>query len=129
MGADRCSASLAVGRCVFAAPHSQECAAAPKPHITRHSPSNGLLEPRAGQHCQTGVRQAKSGAASSRCTSLAPFVPTQGLFQQQFAATKLNDDGVGVSFEAVGGMIQTFLIRGHVVDLLNDAEENDEGSK
>jgi hypothetical protein len=36
---------------------------------------------------------------------------------------------VRVSFEAVGGVKQTFPIRGQVVDLINDAEENDEGSK
>ena len=36
---------------------------------------------------------------------------------------------VRVSFEAAGGAKQTFAIRGHVVDLMNDAEENDEGSK
>jgi len=36
---------------------------------------------------------------------------------------------VRVSLEAVGGVKQTFAIRGQVVDLINDAEENDEGSK
>lgn len=35
---------------------------------------------------------------------------------------------VRVSFEQVGGASQTFAIRGHVVDLVNDSEE-DEGSK
>lgn len=35
---------------------------------------------------------------------------------------------VRVSFEQVGGASQTFAIRGHVVDLVNDVEE-DEGSK
>jgi hypothetical protein len=69
------------------------------------------------------------GAASSLRTSLAPFAPAQGLFQHQFAATQLSDDGVRVNFEAVGGVKQTFAIRGHVVDLNYDAEENDEGSK
>jgi hypothetical protein len=34
-----------------------------------------------------------------------------------------------VSFEAAGGTRQTFAIRGHVVDLVNDAEEDEEGSK
>jgi hypothetical protein len=34
-----------------------------------------------------------------------------------------------VSFEPVGVAKQTFAIRGHVVDLVNDAEEEDEGSK
>lgn len=36
---------------------------------------------------------------------------------------------VRVSFEAADGAKQTFAVRGHVVDLVNDAEENDEGSK
>jgi hypothetical protein len=36
---------------------------------------------------------------------------------------------VRVSFEAAGGVKQTFAVRGHVVDLATDAEENDEGSK
>jgi hypothetical protein len=69
------------------------------------------------------------GAASSLRTSLAPFAPAQGLFQHQFAATQFSDDGVRVNFEAVGGVKQTFALRGHVVDLMYDAEENDEGSK
>ena len=69
------------------------------------------------------------GAASSLRTSLAPFAPAQGLFQHQFAATQLSDDGVRVNFEAVGGVKQTFAIGGRVVDLMYDAEENDEGSK
>ena len=34
---------------------------------------------------------------------------------------------VRVSFETVGGSKQTFAIRGHVVDLVNDAEEEEEG--
>jgi hypothetical protein len=34
-----------------------------------------------------------------------------------------------VSFEAAGGAKETFAIRGHVVDLVNDAEEDEEGSK
>lgn len=34
---------------------------------------------------------------------------------------------VRVSFETVGGSMQTFAIRGHVVDLVNDAEEEEEG--
>lgn len=34
-----------------------------------------------------------------------------------------------VSFEPAGGGKQTFAIRGHVVDLVNDAEEEEEGSK
>jgi len=34
-----------------------------------------------------------------------------------------------VSFEPVSGAKQTFAIRGHVVDLVNDAEEEEEGSK
>jgi hypothetical protein len=34
-----------------------------------------------------------------------------------------------VSFEPAGGAKQTFAIRGHVVDLVNDAEEEEEGSK
>ncbi len=34
-----------------------------------------------------------------------------------------------VSFETAGGAKQTFAIRGHVVDLVNDAEEEEEGSK
>jgi hypothetical protein len=34
-----------------------------------------------------------------------------------------------VSFEPAGGATQTFAIRGHVVDLVNDAEEEEEGSK
>ena len=36
---------------------------------------------------------------------------------------------VRVSFEAAGGMKQTFAIRGHVVDLVNDAEEDEDGSR
>lgn len=36
---------------------------------------------------------------------------------------------VRVSFEASGGARQTFAIRGHVVDVVNDAEEEEEGSK
>jgi len=34
-----------------------------------------------------------------------------------------------VSFEPAGAAKQTFAIRGHVVDLVNDAEEEEEGSK
>jgi len=34
-----------------------------------------------------------------------------------------------VSFQTAGGAKQTFAIRGHVVDLVNDAEEEDEGTK
>jgi hypothetical protein len=34
-----------------------------------------------------------------------------------------------VSFEPSGGVKQTFAIRGHVVDVANDAEDEDEGSK
>jgi hypothetical protein len=34
-----------------------------------------------------------------------------------------------VSFEPAGGARQTFAIRGHVVDLVNDAEEEEEASK
>jgi hypothetical protein len=36
---------------------------------------------------------------------------------------------VRVSFEAGSSAKQTFAIRGHVVDLVNDAEEEEEGSK
>jgi hypothetical protein len=36
---------------------------------------------------------------------------------------------VRVSFEAAGSAKQTFAIRGHVVDLVNDAEEDEDGSK
>ena len=36
---------------------------------------------------------------------------------------------VRVSFELAAGARQTFAIRGHVVDLVNDAEEDEEGSK
>ena len=36
---------------------------------------------------------------------------------------------VRVSFEAAGSTKQTFAIRGHVVDLVNDVEDEDEGSK
>jgi hypothetical protein len=36
---------------------------------------------------------------------------------------------VRVSFEAAGSAKQTFAIRGHVVDLVNDAEEEEEGSR
>lgn len=36
---------------------------------------------------------------------------------------------VRVSFEPPGETRQTFAIRGHVVDLVNDADEDDEGSK
>lgn len=36
---------------------------------------------------------------------------------------------VRVSFEPAGAVKQTFAIRGHVVDLVNDTEEEDEGSK
>jgi hypothetical protein len=36
---------------------------------------------------------------------------------------------VRVSFEPAGGVRQTFAIRGHVVDLVNDAEEDEEGEK
>lgn len=34
-----------------------------------------------------------------------------------------------VSFEPAGGAKQTFAIRGHVVDMVNDVEEEEEGSK
>jgi hypothetical protein len=36
---------------------------------------------------------------------------------------------VRVSFEAPGGARQTFAIRGHVVDAVNDSEEEEEGSR
>jgi len=36
---------------------------------------------------------------------------------------------VRVSFEPTGGAKQTFAIRGHAVDLVNDAEEEEEGTK
>ena len=36
---------------------------------------------------------------------------------------------VRVSFEPAGGAKQTFAIRGHVVDLVSDAEEDEEGSR
>jgi hypothetical protein len=36
---------------------------------------------------------------------------------------------VRVSFEPAGANKQTFAIRGHVVDLVNDEEEEEEGSK
>jgi hypothetical protein len=36
---------------------------------------------------------------------------------------------VRVSFEAAGGSKETFAVRGHVVDLVNDAEEEEEASK
>jgi hypothetical protein len=36
---------------------------------------------------------------------------------------------VRVSFEPAGGAKQTFAVRGHVVDLVNDAEEEEEGSR
>jgi hypothetical protein len=36
---------------------------------------------------------------------------------------------VRVSFEAAGGARQTFAIRGHVVDVVNDAEEEEEESR
>ncbi len=36
---------------------------------------------------------------------------------------------VRLSFEPAGGAKQTFAIRGHVVDVVNDAEDEDEGSK
>jgi len=36
---------------------------------------------------------------------------------------------VRVSFESAGAAKQTFAIRGHVVDLVNDAEEDEEGSR
>jgi len=36
---------------------------------------------------------------------------------------------VRVSFEPAGGAKQTYAIRGHVVDVVNDAEEEEEGSK
>jgi hypothetical protein len=36
---------------------------------------------------------------------------------------------VRVSFQTAGGAKQTFAIRGHVVDLVNDAGEEDEGTK
>jgi hypothetical protein len=36
---------------------------------------------------------------------------------------------VRVSFEPGAGAKQTFAIRGHVVDLVNDAEDEEEGSK
>jgi hypothetical protein len=36
---------------------------------------------------------------------------------------------VRVSFEAIGSPKQTFAIRGHVVDLVNDSEEDEEASK
>jgi hypothetical protein len=38
-------------------------------------------------------------------------------------------DPVRLSFEPAGGAKQTFAIRGHVVDVVNDAEEEDEGSR
>jgi hypothetical protein len=59
----------------------------------------------------------------------SPHSPAHGLFQSQFAATAFSDNGVRVSFKADGGVKQTFAIRGHLVDLMNDAEENDEGSE
>jgi hypothetical protein len=34
---------------------------------------------------------------------------------------------VRVSFEPAGGARQTFAIRGHVIDLVNDAEEEEDG--
>ena len=34
---------------------------------------------------------------------------------------------VRVSFESGGGVKQTFSVRGHVVDAVNDAEEEEEG--
>ena len=92
-------------------------------------PSNGLRQPTAGERYQTGVGQAQSEAASSLRTSLAPFAPAHGRFQHQFAATAFSDNGVRVSFKADGGAKQTFAIRGHLVDLMHEAEENDEGSK
>jgi len=36
---------------------------------------------------------------------------------------------VRVSFEPAGSAKQIFAIRGHVVDLVNDVEEEEEGSK
>jgi hypothetical protein len=36
---------------------------------------------------------------------------------------------VRVNFQSPGGTKQTFAIRGHVVDVVNDAEEEEEGSK
>ncbi len=36
---------------------------------------------------------------------------------------------VRVSFEPAGGTKQTFAIRGHAADLVNDSEEEEEGSK
>jgi hypothetical protein len=36
---------------------------------------------------------------------------------------------IRVSFEPAGGAKQTFAIRGHVVDVVNDAEEEEEGTK
>jgi hypothetical protein len=36
---------------------------------------------------------------------------------------------VRVSFDPAGGARETFAIRGHVVDMVNDAEEEDEGSR
>lgn len=36
---------------------------------------------------------------------------------------------VRVTFEPAGGTRQSFAIRGHVVDLVNDAEDDDDGSK
>ncbi len=36
---------------------------------------------------------------------------------------------VRVSFEATGNAKETFAIRGHVVDVVNDAEKDEEGSK
>jgi hypothetical protein len=108
---------------------------------TRRSGRGGTEDP---PYCRQGTNRSKScgnrralpnwggaggiGAASSLRTSL-PLAPAQGLLQHQFAATRLSDDGVRVNFEAVSGVKQTFAIRGHVVDLMHDAEENDEGSK
>ena len=74
-----------------------------------------------------GVGQAESAAASSLDMSL-PHSLAHGMFQSQFAATAFSDNGVRVNFKADGGGKRTFARR-HVVDLMDDAEENDEGSK
>ena len=94
----------------------------------RQEPSKGLLQPAAGERYQT--RSGAGGVGSGIVAGyVAPHSPAHGLFQSQFAATAFSDNGVRVSFKADGGAKQTFAIRGHLVDLMDDAEENDEGSK
>jgi len=86
-----------------------------------------LREPTSVTELERGRRTRNGIVAADVARANSP--PPRGLFQHQFAATQLSDDSVRVNFEGFGGVKQTFAIRGHVVELMYDAEENDEGSK